>query len=203
MRAAPAAEAPDLTGEAKTLPLTEQARTALAAIAPQPAPSALDAATTELRRDEIIDALGRTAFDLNATVTDAIAPAFLAPDALKPQSPATHSTAQSPATHSTPPAHGGRIDQTMLAEVPAHVLQQIATASQAPAAPVPSITSVPPQSMPQQSAYTMSGPVPIAPPSQRPMPPQTQPSRKGLWFIVAMGLLLIFAAAAFVLSRVL
>ncbi len=156
-----------------TIPMTEQARAAIASIAP-PAPERPsigdgppDYTQPTLRRAELDAA------------PDPTSPSFAPPVAptvgertLMAADPYSASSRPPPARPASPtPAPDMALQQTMLAELPREVMQQVAEAARSNPAPRPAFV------------------------------PREEPSRKGLWAAVSVGVVLFALAALFALSR--
>lgn len=186
---APQPQAVDAS-EMLTIPLADHARAAIASIHP-PAPAhpplgdgPSDRTQPTLRRNDLGAVAPR---DLEHTTPSLVPPrpddhgdrTMMAGD--------PYGRARSPSMH--PPAMGvdpSGIQQTMLAELPPQLMQQVAQAAQAPQG------YAPPSFAPQQPQAPTPTLAPPAPPA---------PSRKGLWAVLSIAMLCLLAAALFVISR--
>ncbi len=121
--------------------------------------------------------------------------------------------ARTPSMH--PPANpAASYQQTMVSELPQHVMQQVQAAQQAQQTPVlpPAMhTPAQPQGQPQPLAAALTSQPPYPPVSMQPVlsqPPAapSQPvnaggSRRGLWAVLLVGSVLLLLAAGFVVTR--
>jgi len=191
--AAPAARssppaAIDGADEARTIPLSAQARAAVASVAPVP-PRALgpmDATQPTMRRADFEPAIA--AADASRGTGDPTAPEFANP------APGVERTMV--AGHYPSPAAAGDpgIGQTLVGAVPQHIYDQIANAPPPPSQQPPA-HSLPPPAQPG---------LPSMPPPARTFqtpPPAPDGSSKRLWAAVAVGMVLFVVAALVALTQ--
>jgi serine/threonine protein kinase len=168
----------DSDSEARTVPLSAQARLAVESVAP-PAPrplAPLDVTQPTMRRATFEPAIA--AADAAAQAQpDPTAPEFANPVSGLERTMAAGNYG-SPAAAADP-----GIGQTLVGAVPQHIYDQIANAPPPPPQ-VPSMQSLPPP--PVRTFKT---------------PPPTAPSSKGLWAAVAVGMVLFVLAALAVLTQ--
>ncbi|MFO0652666.1 MAG: protein kinase [Polyangiales bacterium] len=217
----------DPSNDARTIPMADQARAAMAALAAPLTPSPPkqerpsigegqgDYTQPTLRRSELAPEPVHTsqrppAIDATTPSIQAPPPSNVGERTMMAGDP--YAQQRTPSMRPPAPNDAAAIQQTMLAELPPQFMQQVAQAAQ---------SVQPPQQQQQQQQqmqsaqgypYTSQPPHVSQPPhnsqpqiqlphSQRPLAPPPAQKQGGLWAMVAVGMVLFVLAALFVLWR--
>jgi eukaryotic-like serine/threonine-protein kinase len=213
-QAAPAARSAtpppvDPSNDARTIPMNDQARAAMAAmvspmtpVASNERPSLGDAAPDytqpTIRRSE----LGPIPEPMRAQQHDNTTPSIQAPPpnvgerTMMAGDPYAQQQQRTPSMRPPPVSDQGAIQQTMLSELPPQFMQQVAQAAQQQAQ---QSLQQPPVS--QYPYVSQNPPQPSIPPMPRPFTAPPPPTQGKLWAFVAVGMVFFVIAALFVLWR--